>query len=197
VLIYLKKHHISKLRPAGMNILFSEAGNKGYLYPNQSKASKMKNWYAIYTKPRSEKKVTERLSGSGIEAYCPLMKTLRQWSDRKKKVQLPMFPGYVFVYISEIERILVLQDYGVLNFVFWLGKPAIIRDNEINAIREIADRGEEINISSEAFEVGRLVKIPEGPFKGMTGTVDKLDKRKVIVLVEQLGCMVSFRYKTE
>lgn len=157
----------------------------------------MKNWYAIYTKPRSEKKVTERLSNTGIDAYCPLIKTLRQWSDRKKKVQIPMFPGYVFVCVSEIERTLVLQDYGVLNFVFWLGKPAIIRDNEIDAIREIADSGEEINISSDAFEVGRLVKIPEGPFKGMNGTVDKLDKRKVIVLVEQLGCMVSFRYKAE
>ena len=157
----------------------------------------MKNWYAIYTKSRSEKKVTERLSDAGIEAYCPLIKTLRQWSDRKKKVQLPMFPGYVFVCVSEIERTLVLQDFGVLNFVFWLGKPAVIRENEIAAIREIAENGEEINISSEAFEVGRMVKIPEGPFKGMTGTVDKLDKRKVIVLVEQLGCMVSFRYKVE
>lgn len=155
----------------------------------------MKNWYAVYTKPRSEKKVTERLSDTGLEVYCPLIKTLRQWSDRKKKVQLPMFPGYVFVCVSEIERAVVLQDFGVLNFVFWLGKPAVIRENEIATIRKIAENGEEININSEGFEVGRMVKIPEGPFKGMTGIVDKLDKRKVIVLVEQLGCMVSFRYK--
>ncbi|MCK5278093.1 MAG: UpxY family transcription antiterminator [Cyclobacteriaceae bacterium] len=157
----------------------------------------MKNWYAVYTKPRSEKKVTERLSDSGFEMYCPLMKTMRQWSDRKKKVQLPMFPGYVFVYVEENERSLILQDSGVLNFVFWLGKPAVIRDNEIEAIKKIAENGEEINISAEAFEIGRLVIIPEGPFKGMTGKVDKLDKRKIIVLVDQLGCMVSFRYKVE
>ena len=157
----------------------------------------MKNWYAVYTKPRSEKKVTERLSDSGFEMYCPLMKTMRQWSDRKKKVQLPMFPGYVFVYVEENERSLILQDSGVLNFVFWLGKPAVIRDNEIEAIKKIAENGEEINISAEAFEIGRLVIIPEGPFKGMTGKVDKLDKRKIIVLVDQLGCMVSFKYKVE
>ena len=157
----------------------------------------MKNWYAVYTKPRSEKKVTERLSDSGFEMYCPMMKTMRQWSDRKKKVQLPMFPGYVFVYVEENERSLILQDSGVLNFVFWLGKPAVIRDNEIEAIKKIAENGEEINISAEAFEIGRLVIIPEGPFKGMTGKVDKLDKRKIIVLVDQLGCMVSFKYKVE
>ena len=157
----------------------------------------MKNWYAVYTKPRSEKKVAERLSDNGFELYCPLIKTLRQWSDRKKKVQLPMFPGYVFVYVSENERFRILQDSGVLNFVFWLGKPAVIRDHEIEVIKDIAENGEEININSDTFEVGKLVKIPEGPFKGMTGRVDKLDKRKLIVLVEQLGCMVSFRYKVE
>lgn len=108
-----------------------------------------------------------------------------------------MFPGYVFVRVSENERSLILQDSGVLNYVYWLGKPAVVRDNEIDAIKEIAENGEEININSDTFEVGKLVKIPGGPFKGMTGRVDKLDKRKLIVLVEQLGCMVSFKYKAE
>jgi transcriptional antiterminator RfaH len=157
----------------------------------------MISWHAIYTKPRSEKKVAERLSEQEIEVYCPLIKTVRQWSDRKKKVQLPMFPGYVFVRVSELERTEVLQDYGVLNFVFWLGKPAIVRDNEIEAIREIAEHGNEVNIQSKSFEVGQLVTIPDGPFKGMSGKIDKLDKRKIIVLVEQLGCTVSFKYKVE
>lgn len=157
----------------------------------------MSNWYAVYTKPRSEKKVAERLSGRGFEVYCPLIKTLRQWSDRKKKVQLPMFPGYAFVRVSETERPDILQDQGVLNFVFWLGKPAVVRENEIDAIREIAANGNEINIQNDPFEIGQLVTIPEGPFKGMTGKVDKLDKRKIIVLVEQLGCMVSFKYKVD
>jgi transcriptional antiterminator RfaH len=157
----------------------------------------MTSWHAIYTKPRSEKKVAERLSEQEIEVYCPLIKTVRQWSDRKKKVQLPMFPGYVFVRVSELERAEVLQDYGVLNFVFWLGKPAIIRDNEIEVIREISAHGNEVNIQSKSFEVGQLVTIPDGPFKGMSGKIDKLDKRKIIVLVEQLGCTVSFKYKVE
>ena len=141
--------------------------------------------------------MTERLDANGFEVYCPLIKTLRQWSDRKKKVQLPMFPGYVFVHVSEVERSQILMDAGVLNFIYWLGKPAIIRDNEIEAIKEIAEFGNEVQINSEEFEKGKLVKIPEGPFKGMTGKIDKLDKKRVIVLVEQLGCLVSFKYKSE
>ncbi len=151
----------------------------------------------LYTKPRNEKKVTGRLQDQGIEAYCPLIRTVRQWSDRKKKVQIPMFSGYVFVNVDEKERLLTLQDPGVMNFIFWLGKPAIIRDNEIEAIKKIATSGDEIKVEGGKFEKGKAVTIPDGPFKGMAGVVDKLDKRKVIVYVEQLACMVSFKYKIE
>jgi len=154
----------------------------------------MKSWYVLYTKPRNEKKVTERLSEKGFEVYCPLIRTVRQWSDRKKKVQLPMFPGYVFTHVTEIERPKVLFDPGVLNYVYWLGKPAVIRDHEMEALKKIAEAGEEIKIEGSGFEKGQFVTIPEGPFKGLTGRVDKLDSRKVIVFVEQLDCMVSFKY---
>lgn len=157
----------------------------------------MINWHAIYTKPRSEKKVAERLSENDFEVYCPMIKTLRQWSDRKKKVLLPMFPGYVFVRVSKADHTRVLQDYGVLNFVYWLGKPAIVRDYEIEAIKEIALHGNEISIQSDTFEKGQLVTIPDGPFKGMSGKIDKLDKRKIVVVVEKLGCTVSFNYHAQ
>ena len=157
----------------------------------------MKNWHVLYTKPRNEKKVTERLSEEGFEVYCPLVKTVRQWSDRKKKVQVPMFPSYLFCNVDEQERHLLLQDPGILNFVFWLGKPALVREHEIEAIRDIVKHGEEININTDRFEIGQLIEISEGPFKGMSGRIDKLDKRKIIVLVEQLGCLVSFKYRNE
>ncbi len=155
----------------------------------------MKFWHILYTKPRNEKKVAERLQKHGFEAYCPLIKTVRQWSDRKKKVQVPMFPSYILCKIEEPRRHELLEDPGILNFVFWLGKPALLRDSEVEGIQLIEDGGEEINIAGSGFEKGQFVEIPEGPFKGMTGTVDKLDKRKVIVFVEQLDCMVSFKYK--
>ncbi len=132
-----------------------------------------------------------------MKIYCPLIKTLRQWSDRKKKVQVPMFPSYVFVRVDEKERQGVLQDPGVLNFVFWLGKPAVVRDREMDAVRQIAEKGEEITVESGRLEKGQFVEIPEGPFKGLTGKIDAVDKRKILVFIEQLGCKVQFRYTSE
>ena len=76
-----------------------------------------KKWLVLYTKPRNEKKVAERLTKNGFEVYCPLIKTLRQWSDRKKKVEIPMFSSYVFIHIDEKNRQLPLYDQGVMNYV--------------------------------------------------------------------------------
>ena len=157
----------------------------------------MKHWYVLYTKPRAEKKSAERLAERGIEVYCPVIRTLRQWSDRKKKVQVPMFPSYIFCHIEEQHRLEPLQDPGVLNYVFWLGKPAIVRDHEIAAIREIERAGDEIKVQGSGFEKGQFVVIPDGPFKGMQGQIDKVDNRKVFVFIEQLGCVVSFKYALE
>lgn len=153
-----------------------------------------RQWLVLYTKPRNEKKVTQRLTEQGFEMYCPLIRTLKQWSDRKKKVQIPMFPGYIFAHVNELERSQILFDQGVLNYVYWLGKPAVVRDKEMEAIMQIAESGEDIKVESSGLEKGQMVEIPEGPFKGLTGVIDKLDSRKVIVFVEQLDCMVSFHY---
>ena len=122
-----------------------------------------KNWYVIYTKPRSEKKVAERLRERGFETYCPLVKTIRTWSDRRKKVDVPMFTSYVFVKIVEHERSEILADPGVLNFIFWLGKPAIVREDEIEAIRNIADYSEDVEVSQMKVAKGQVMKISEGP----------------------------------
>ena len=159
--------------------------------------SSVSNWYVLYTKPRSEKKSSDRLSLEGYEVYCPLIRTLRQWSDRKKKVSVPMFPSYIFIRIDEKRRQEPLVDPGVMNYVYWLGKPAVIREEEIGAIREIESKGSDIVVQGTGFERGQYIEIPEGPFKGLNGTVDKVDNRKVLVYIEQLGCIVQFYYKAE
>lgn len=151
-------------------------------------------WFVIYTKPRSEKKVAERLNKNGIEAYCPLVKTLRVWSDRKKKVKVPMFTSYVFVRINEVDRYQVLEDPGVLNFVFWLGKPATVKDREIEAIKKISEGGEEVDVANVTFEKGQVVEIPDGPFRGLTGKIIDLSKNVIMVYIEQLGCKIQFKY---
>lgn len=134
---------------------------------------------------------------AGYEVYCPLIRTVHQWSDRKKKVQIPMFPSYIFIYIDEKNRQMPLRDPGIMKYVYYAGHPAIIRDIEIKAIKEIENAGSDIKVQGSGFEKGQFVEIPNGPFKGMTGVVDKFDARKVLVYVEQLGCIVQFYYKLE
>jgi transcription antitermination factor NusG len=97
--------------------------------------SKEKKWFAIYTKPRWEKKVNNRLLEKGIESWCPVQKKESQWSDRKKIIEDPLFKSYVFVHITDDERVAVLTTNGALQFVQHLKKPAVIRDEEIELIR--------------------------------------------------------------
>ncbi len=150
-------------------------------------------WYAIYTKPRSEKKVAERLIANGYHAYCPLIKTMRQWSDRKKKVYLPMLPSYVLINVGEKQREDILKDPGVLNFVFWQGKPAIIREEEIKYLQKIEDKGRDIKIDHHDLVQGSEMTIQEGPFKGLSGIVDKFDQQKVYLNIQSLGLRISFK----
>src|SRR5438105_756348 len=95
-----------------------------------------KRWFAMYTKPRWEKKVAGILERKGIECWCPLKKTQKQWSDRKKIVEEPLFTSYVFVHIDDTERSAVLMTDGIINFVYYVGKPAIIRDDEIQIVKK-------------------------------------------------------------
>ena len=94
-----------------------------------------KKWYALYTKPRWEKKIDASLIKKNIESWCPLQKIEKQWTDRKKIIEEPLFKSYIFVHIDLTEKVRVLQTDGILNFVHYLGKPAIIRDEEINLIK--------------------------------------------------------------
>ena len=94
-----------------------------------------KYWTAFYTRPRNEKKVAERLSERGYIVYCPTRIVIKQWSDRKRKVKEPLFTSYIFAMVDELERQEILRDQGIVSSVFWLKKPVIIRDVEIEAIR--------------------------------------------------------------
>src|SRR5215471_15561839 len=96
---------------------------------------KEKKWFAIYTKQRWEKKVNSKLLEKGVESWCPVQKRESQWSDRKKIIDDPLFKSYVFVHITEDERLKVLTTDGALQFVHYLKKPAVIRDEEIELIR--------------------------------------------------------------
>src|SRR6187551_2660447 len=103
-------------------------------------------WYAIYTRPRWEKKVNNLLLEKGLESYCPLNKVRRKWSDRVKLVEEPLFKGYVFVKVSDDDRTSVRMTPGVINFVYWEGKPAIIKEREMKAIKRFLDEYENVEV---------------------------------------------------
>jgi transcriptional antiterminator RfaH len=147
-----------------------------------------KHWLVIYTKPRSEKKVEQRLIESGIEAYCPTYKTLKQWSDRKKKVELPLLPSYVFVKVNESERLEVLKDPGAMNFIFWQGKPAVVRSEEVDALKsEMHDL-----IIPEA-QVGNILVIEQGAFKGQEGKVKMISDNHIFLILESLNLTIQLK----
>jgi transcription antitermination factor NusG len=115
----------------------------------------MINWYIVHTKAKWERKVAQELNKLGIECYCPLITQERQWSDRKKKLIVPLFSGSVFVKLpAETDRNIVFLSSGVVRFLFWLGKPAVILDDEINALKKWLDTIENNDISVMPFQIG-------------------------------------------
>jgi transcription antitermination factor NusG len=150
----------------------------------ENKTDADKKWLVIYTTPRAEKKVNERLLERGIVTYLPLYKTIRQWSDRKKKVELPLFSSYIFVHVSESDRLKVLETDGVVRFLYYLKKPAEVRQKEIDAIRLFLHETEGMKIK---VEVGQKVEIASGPMEGIYGEVMRIGKEKLVLRIEQLS----------
>jgi transcription antitermination factor NusG len=147
-----------------------------------------KNWYAVYVNSRHEKKVADQLQSQHIENYLPLQRVLKQWSDRRKMVEEPLFRSYVFVNIEEIEKTKVRETKGVINFVYWLGKPAIIRAEEIVEIKNFIATYENITLESQNFQINGTIKLESGPFINQSGKVMSIDKNKVKIFIESLGC---------
>ena len=146
-------------------------------------------WFAIYTSPRQEKKVAARLAKLDIDVYCPLVIQERQWSDRKKKVEVPLLPSYVFVNLASQNRELVFQVSGVVRYLYWLGQPAIIKDVEIELMqRWLQDKVTTFEVIG--IQPGSLYEIPSGPFIGQKGIVDKVTKNQIVLILEQLGMKI-------
>lgn len=152
-------------------------------------------WYVLYTKPKAEKKAADQLSRIGIEVYCPLVTKMSQWSDRLKKVEVPLFTSYVFVNIEDSKRDTVFAVPGVVRYLFWLGKPAIVRDEEISNIKQwLTD--EVATVEMENIRKGDTLEIKEGPFKSHTGLVQQVNKNTVRLLIESLGVMLTLKYNS-
>jgi transcription antitermination factor NusG len=153
-----------------MAILPCAAASDGLVQGEFSKAlaHDCPRWYVLYTNGRHEKKVVELLSNRHVSCYLPLYRSVRRWQDRRKEVDLPLFPGYVFVRIALRSKLQVLTVPGVVQIITFNGTPAPVADAEIECLR----RGLSSSTSVEPhpyLKVGRSVRVRSGPFAGMNG----------------------------
>lgn len=154
----------------------------------------MKKWFVLYTRPNQEVKVSEQLKGMKISCFCPTVTEIKQYSDRKKKVIKPLLPSHVFVFIEEGNRNDVFSVFGIVRYLFWLGKPATVRESEIELMRENLNSIYQ-SISITKFTRGQLYKISEGVFSGRIGKVIEAQKNKVKLELQSLGMIVILRLK--
>jgi len=148
----------------------------------------------VYTKPRWEKKVASLLLEKGIENYCPINKVTRQWSDRKKVVIEPVFKGYVFVKVEDAKKWEVKSVNGILNFVYWLGKPAVIRDEEIDIIRKFLNEFNDVQVESKGFVVNSEVRIKQGVLMNYNGIVIEVLGNRAVVKIDTLDLQLSAHF---
>jgi len=144
-------------------------------------------WFAIYTKARNEKKVYERLMEQGIESYLPLVKTLRQWSDRKKWVEVPLLSSYVFVRVPQFQLREIIQVDGAAKYISFEGKPAAIPEKQIDNLRLLVNSEADIEVTGERLYPGDPVEVTTGSLRGLTGELIKINNRnKVVVRIDRL-----------
>jgi len=131
--------------------------------------------------------VAHLLTEKGLESYCPLNKVRRKWSDRMKIVEEPLFKSYVFVKVNDEDRTAVRMTPGVINFVYWNGKPALIKEKEINAIKQFLNEYENVEVQAIELELNQRVKITKGPLMDQEGKVMELQRKMVKVAIDSLG----------
>ena len=154
-----------------------------------------KQWYALYTRPRWEKKVADLLEKKKVEVYCPLNKVEKQWADRKKIVAEPLFTSYVFVHVTEQEHLSIRQTDGVLSFVYWLNKPAVIRNEEIDTIKKFLNEYDHVTVEKTQVNLNDRVRIINGPLMMWEGHVVEIRTNTVKITLAVVGTNAGGRNK--
>ena len=148
-------------------------------------------WLVVYTKPRQEKKAADALARRGFEVYCPLKREKRKWSDRWKWVETPLFTSYLFLCIAETERSDALQVPGVVRFLFWLGKPAVVKEEEIRILRQWLNEVEPEALEVVGLEPGSRARIESGALMGQEGDVVERRGTKLVLFLQDLSVEVT------
>jgi transcription antitermination factor NusG len=149
--------------------------------PTPALQSAQASWLAAYTHARHEKKVAQQLEQRGIEHFLPVYRSVRHWKDRRKELDLVLFPGYVFVHVSTSERLRILQLPGVVRFVQFSGQPATLAAGDIEALRNGLSQGVKAE-HHPYLTVGRRVRVAHGPLAGARGILSRVKTNWRIVI---------------
>lgn len=148
-------------------------------------------WYPVYTNPRAEKKAYSALLAKGIEAYLPLHRSLKQWSDRKKWVEEPLIKSYIFVKIADSKQADILMTKGVSRFIYFSGRITAMPESQIDDLKLLLSSAAEFEITEEELQPGEKIVIKGGPLKGLLGEIiDYRSRRQLLIRLESLGCSI-------
>jgi transcriptional antiterminator RfaH len=153
------------------------------------------NWYVVYTKPKWEKKVADRLNEIGVVTYCPLVTKVSQWSDRKKIIHVPLFNSYIFVQIDEKDRNQIFAVTGAIRYLFWLGKPAVVKNLEIEAIKNWLSGPEVYEVSLDQWKKGDTIVLESGPFVSQSAVIQEVKQNHYVLILKALGCVLKVNKK--
>jgi len=164
------------------------------LQTNSKNNLQQRNWMVIYTRSRFEKKISNTLNDVGITGFCPVIKSVKKWADRKKTVETPLFPSYVFVKATANEMLKVKEIPGVVSFISNCGKSIVLKDSEIERIKTIVNThadAEMINI--QTLDIGSKVKITDGLLLNYEGVVNQVMGKAILMTIEQLNCVIAVK----
>jgi transcriptional antiterminator RfaH len=148
-------------------------------------------WYPVYTQPRAEKKAYQALINKGINAYLPLHRQLKQWSDRKKWVEEPFIKSYLFVNITEHQQTEVLMTKGISRFIYFSNKITSMPDRQIEDLKLLMASPYELQITEENLQPGEKIMIKAGPLMGLIGEIITYRSQKQLMLrLDNLGCSI-------
>ncbi|CAM3470075.1 UpxY family transcription antiterminator [Zobellia roscoffensis] len=155
----------------------------------------MEQWYVLKVKSGYEKKVVQGLSKMNVQVYCPIVKEVRIWSDRKKTIETPLIKSYVFIKCSEKNRPLAFSVHGVERYLYWLGKPALVREEEIEVLKQWTEDDAVEDVAYTSLQPGDRATIQRGLLKDQVAIVRHVGRTRVSLVLEDMGIVVNARLR--
>lgn len=161
-----------------------------------NKDNHSRKWLVVYTKSKCEKRAHELLNLQGVQSFCPLVKRRQKWADRFKLVEFPLFNSYLFVRVNPAEQLKVLQTSGIVNFIYYCGKPAVVPDSDIEKIKNYIEEYSDVElVSINTLRPGDPVVIKDGILFDLSGEVIEIRGKSVLVMMKQLDCALVAKVK--